>query len=39
MVGLFVDILWPPVTPAKIDGLSPSPVRMDIGAQMRGMWK
>jgi DNA helicase-2/ATP-dependent DNA helicase PcrA len=39
MVGLFEDILWPPVTPARIEGLSPAPVRMDIGAQMRGMWK
>ena len=39
MVGLFEDILWPPVTPAHIEGLSPAPVRMDISAQMRGMWK
>lgn len=39
MVGLFEDILWPAVTPAHIEGLSPAPVRMDIGAQMRGMWK
>ncbi|WP_137151451.1 ATP-dependent helicase [Devosia sp. FKR38] len=39
MVGLFEDVLWPPVTPAHIEGLSPAPVRMDIGAAMRGMWK
>ena len=39
MTGLFEDILWPPVTPARIEGLGPAPVRMDIGAQMRGMWK
>ena len=39
MVGLFEDILWPPVSPVRVDGMSPSPVRMDIGAQMRGMWK
>jgi DNA helicase-2/ATP-dependent DNA helicase PcrA len=39
MVPLFEDILWPPVTPAYIEGLSPAPVKMDIGAQMRGMWK
>ncbi|MGV8832774.1 MAG: ATP-dependent helicase [Devosia sp.] len=39
MVGLFEDILWPPVSPAHIEGLSPAPVRMDISAQMRGMWK
>ncbi|QQR35535.1 ATP-dependent helicase [Devosia oryziradicis] len=38
MVPLFEDILWPPVTPAYIEGLSPAPVKMDIGAQMRGMW-
>jgi len=39
MTGLFEDILWPAVTPAHIEGLAPAPVRMDIGAQMRGMWK
>lgn len=39
MVPLFEDIMWPPVTPAYIEGLSPGPARMDIGAQMRGMWK
>ncbi|WP_345790779.1 ATP-dependent helicase [Devosia litorisediminis] len=39
MTDLFEDILWPPVTPAHIEGLSPAPVRMDISAQMRGMWK
>ncbi|WP_332700486.1 ATP-dependent helicase [Devosia sp.] len=38
MVPLFEDILWPPVTPAYIEGLSPAPARMDITAQMRGMW-
>ncbi|MFP9137272.1 ATP-dependent helicase [Devosia sp. XGJD_8] len=38
MMPLFDDILWPPVTPAYIEGLSPAPARMDIAAQMRGMW-
>jgi DNA helicase-2/ATP-dependent DNA helicase PcrA len=38
MTTLFEDILWPPVTPAYIEGLSPAPARMDIAAQMRGMW-
>jgi DNA helicase II / ATP-dependent DNA helicase PcrA len=38
MVGLFEDIMWPPVKPAYIEGLSPAPAKMDIGAQMRGMW-
>lgn len=38
MMVLFDDVLWPPVTPARIEGLSPGPARVDIGAQMRGMW-
>jgi DNA helicase-2/ATP-dependent DNA helicase PcrA len=38
MMPLFEDILWPPVKPAYIEGLSPAPARMDIGAQMRSMW-
>jgi DNA helicase-2/ATP-dependent DNA helicase PcrA len=40
MRALFDDVLWPPVTPLQTtDGSSPQPVRIDIGAQMRGMWK
>jgi DNA helicase-2/ATP-dependent DNA helicase PcrA len=38
MMPLFEDILWPPVKPAYIKGLSAAPARMDIGAQMRSMW-
>ena len=38
IVPLFEDILWPAVTPAYIEGLSPAPARIDIAAQMRGMW-
>ncbi len=38
MMPLFEDILWPPVKPAYIEGLSAAPARMDIGAQMRSMW-
>lgn len=38
MVPLFEDILWPPVRPAHIEGPSPAPARINIGAQMRGMW-
>ena len=38
MMALFDDVLWPAVTPARIEGLSPGPARVDIGAQMRGMW-
>jgi len=35
----FDDILWPPVTPLQKDGPSPQVVRVDVGAQMRGMWR
>ncbi len=38
MSVLFDDVLWPAVKPAHIEGLSPGPARIDIGAQMRGMW-
>ncbi|WP_192895688.1 ATP-dependent helicase [Arsenicitalea aurantiaca] len=38
MLALFEDMLWPPVKPAAIEGLAPGPVRIDLGAQMRGMW-
>jgi DNA helicase-2/ATP-dependent DNA helicase PcrA len=38
MLPLFNDVLWPPPPPLNITGLSPQPVRIDIGAQMRGMW-
>ncbi|KKB79318.1 ATP-dependent DNA helicase [Devosia limi DSM 17137] len=38
LVPLFDDILWPAVTPASITGIAPAPVRIDISAQMRGMW-
>jgi DNA helicase-2/ATP-dependent DNA helicase PcrA len=38
MLPLFHDVLWPPPPPLNIAGLSPQPVRIDIGAQMRGMW-
>lgn len=39
MSVLFDDVLWPAVKPAHIEGLSPGPARIDIGAQMRGMWQ
>jgi DNA helicase-2/ATP-dependent DNA helicase PcrA len=39
MTVLFDDVLWPAVKPAHIEGLSPGPARIDIGAQMRGMWQ
>jgi DNA helicase II / ATP-dependent DNA helicase PcrA len=39
MMLLFQDVLWPPVTPASISGIAPAPIKVDIGAQMRGMWQ
>jgi DNA helicase II / ATP-dependent DNA helicase PcrA len=39
MLGLFDDIFWPPLKPlAQPEGVSPRPVRLDLGATMRGMW-
>ena len=39
MLGLFEDIFWPPIIPhARPAGISPQPVRLDLGATMRGMW-
>ena len=39
MLGLFDDIFWPPLkATARSDGPSPQPVRLDLGATMRGMW-
>ena len=39
MLGLFEDIFWPPIIPhARPEGISPQPVRLDLGATMRGMW-
>ncbi|HEY4201795.1 MAG TPA: ATP-dependent helicase [Devosiaceae bacterium] len=38
LVPLFDNVMWPPVKPAYIEGLSPQPAKIDIGARMRGMW-
>ncbi|MDB5562360.1 MAG: ATP-dependent helicase [Hyphomicrobiales bacterium] len=38
MLSLFHDTMWPPAAPLNIVGIAPQPVRIDIGAQMRGMW-
>jgi len=39
MLGLFNDVFWPPIVKtAGPEGLSPQPVRLDVGAAMRGMW-
>jgi DNA helicase-2/ATP-dependent DNA helicase PcrA len=38
MLPLFEDVFWPAVAPVDTSGLSPSAPRIDISAQMRGMW-
>ncbi len=38
MLPLFEDLFWPAVTPAAISGIAPAAPRVDIGAQLRGMW-
>ncbi len=39
MLALFDDIFWPPIVPhARPEGTKPQPVRLDLGATMRGMW-
>ncbi|HEY0917749.1 3'-5' exonuclease, partial [Devosia sp.] len=39
MLPLFDDVMWPPVAPVGAAGLSAQVPRVDIGAQMRGMWQ
>lgn len=38
MLAHFEDVFWPPVTPAHIQGLSPGTPKVDVAAQMRGLW-
>jgi DNA helicase-2/ATP-dependent DNA helicase PcrA len=38
MVGLFEDILWPPVAPLREDLKARGPAVVDLGARMRSMW-
>jgi len=39
MLPLFDDLFWPPLkATARSEGAAPQPVRLDIGASMRGMW-
>ncbi len=38
MLALFDDVLWPPLAPLAVKGISPQTPRIDIAAQMRGMW-
>ncbi|WIJ25914.1 ATP-dependent helicase [Devosia sp. RR2S18] len=37
-LGLYEDMLWPPVKPYEGIGLSPAPVPTDLTARMRNMW-
>lgn len=39
MLPLFEDIFWPLVKPAALSPLTPGAPRIDIGAQLRGMWQ
>ena len=39
MLGLFEDSYWPAVKPAALTGIAPAAPRVDIGAQVRGMWQ
>jgi DNA helicase II / ATP-dependent DNA helicase PcrA len=38
MLGHFDDIYWPPLAPVGTAGGPPMPARVDVAAQMRGMW-
>ena len=38
MLPLFEDAFWPALAPVDTSGLSPSAPRIDVAAQMRGMW-
>jgi DNA helicase-2/ATP-dependent DNA helicase PcrA len=38
MLGHFDDIYWPPLAPVGSAGATPVSVRLDVAAQMRGMW-
>jgi DNA helicase-2/ATP-dependent DNA helicase PcrA len=39
MLGLFNDVFWPPIArTGAAAGMGPQPVRLDVGAAMRGMW-
>lgn len=37
-LGLYEDMLWPPVKPYEGIGLSPAPVPTNLNARMRNMW-
>ena len=39
MLPLFEDIFWPAVQAAALSPLTPGGPRIDIGAQLRGMWQ
>jgi DNA helicase-2/ATP-dependent DNA helicase PcrA len=39
MLVHFDDVLWPPLKPLDTAGMAPAGPRIDIGAQLRGMWQ
>ena len=39
MLALFDDMFWPAVTPASVGGIAPAAPRVDIGAQLKSMWR
>ena len=39
MLPLFDDRLWPPLKPLNVAAMSPDAPKVDIGAQLRGMWQ
>jgi DNA helicase-2/ATP-dependent DNA helicase PcrA len=39
MLPLFADFMWPRVAPADMSGLKPGAPRVDVAAQIRGMWQ
>jgi DNA helicase-2/ATP-dependent DNA helicase PcrA len=38
MLPHYDDIYWPPVAPVGTAGVTPALARVDIAAQMRGLW-
>jgi hypothetical protein len=38
MLAHFDDVYWPPLAPVGTAGATPVAARIDIAAQMRGLW-
>ena len=39
MLPLFDNVLWPPLKPLDASAIAPNAPKVDIGAQLRGMWQ